>query len=146
MKLVTKALGITLGAAALCAIGAGAAGADTPPAYSSNRVLVTDITLHGWQSATLNGWHCDAEHPWLVNYDYSPGRIVPLGVEVVEPGGVGVTEEGDFTTGASNGISGWQNGGDSATNWDVVDRHLQIWAHCTNDPNQAYQNPGGNNQ
>ncbi len=143
MKLVTKALGITLGAAALCSIGAGVAGADTPPAYSSNRVLVADVTLHGWQGVTLNGWHCDSAHPWLVNTNYSPGRIVPAGVEVDEPGGVGVTLGGDYTSGEMNAVNGWSNGGDSAMNWDVVDRHLQIWAHCTNDPYLAYTDPAG---
>lgn len=34
---------------------------------------------------------CPASIPYLKNHNYSPGRVVPNGLEVIEMGGIGVT-------------------------------------------------------
>lgn len=39
----------------------------------------------------LPGLKCPANAPYLKNHNYSPGRLVPNGLEVIEMGGVGVT-------------------------------------------------------
>ncbi|WP_346186799.1 hypothetical protein [Streptomyces osmaniensis] len=42
--------------------------------------------LNGLQTVPLPGFTCPAATPYLVNYNYSPGRLVPLGVQVEEGG------------------------------------------------------------
>jgi hypothetical protein len=46
-------------------------------------------TIKPWDSITVPSMACPTG--WLVDKDLAPGRYVPKGVEVVEPGLVGVT-------------------------------------------------------
>ena len=97
-----------------------------------------------WDSITIPSRSCPGGY--LHNQNYSPGRMVPAGVEVVEPGGVGVTithptgpvwvEDGRLIQpidgyDANHSYSG-------ATNWDPFTSHeLVIKLHCTWDTDHA---------
>ena len=85
---------------------------------------------------------------WLLNKDLSPGRYVPLGVEVIEPGFIGVTIPGtdyDRAYGGnknSNPIKGTLShvGNTTATNRDPFgSRELVIKLQCTTDLSKASQ-------
>ncbi len=108
-----------------------------PQVYTEKTVLAFQTNLRWLSSTGIPAFTCPAEDPWLVNQDLSPGRIVPTGVEVEEAGSVGVTIGGanDDTSGLANG---WQANGASATNWDVHDHVVQVYAHCTNNPALSY--------
>ena len=95
-------------------------------------------SLGGLHSTGIPAFTCPADHPWLVNQNLSPGRIVPNGVQVDEPGSIGVTIP-NHTDDSGDVANGWQSGGASATNWDVWTHSMIIYAHCTNDPAQTYQ-------
>lgn len=137
-SVVAKSIGVVLAATALCGIGAGAAFAATPTATSSNEtLLVYRDQLKGLQSVRLPDYQCPADHPWLENVNLAPGRIVPPGVSVDEPGSVGVTIDGP-TTGVANLTVGWSSDESSATNWDINPHLLSIYATCTNEQSQGY--------
>lgn len=110
----------------------------TPTAYSEKMVEAFNTSLDGLHSTGIPAFTCPADHPWLVNQNLSPGRIVPNGVQVDEPGSIGVTIPND-TDDSGDVANGWQSGGASATNWDVSTHSMIIYAHCTNDPAQTYQ-------
>jgi hypothetical protein len=40
-------------------------------------------------------------------------------------------------TDADGHVIGWNDFG-TATNWDLNRQNVQVWAHCTSDPTQAY--------
>jgi hypothetical protein len=77
--------------------------------------------------------------------DYSPGRIVAHGVQVIEPGGIGVTapnvryERAHDATGTPwYAAIGTNTAGATATNWDPFTAHdLTINLVCTSDVSQA---------
>lgn len=103
-------------------------------------------TLSGFQSIGIPGMTCPSG--WLQNAALSPGRIVPLGVQVIEPGGIGVTipkasrdsNSGEQTTlGTTYKLEGTDRAGNgTATNWDPISsRELVINLHCTTDPGKA---------
>ena len=140
-------------AAVLVAAGAAAAvagvGVSTASAASTSSDTVTEAfreTIKPWDSVAVPSMACPAG--WLVNKDLSTGRYVPLGVEVVEPGLIGVTITGrdyDHAYGGdknSNPIKGTLSTGSfsSATNWDPLgSRELVIKLHCTTDITKASQ-------
>jgi len=144
-RAATKALIVAGAAAALVGIGGGIAAAGTRSTASTEWAV---DALHEYvkpsDSISIPTLSCGAGG-YLKDADYSPGRIVPRGVEVVEPGGVGVTithptygtmdPTGSWwpTTG-TDGNRGWSY----ATNWDPFSGHdLAIKLHCTSDPDQA---------
>ena len=106
-------------------------------------------TVKPWDSIRIPSLSCP--RGYLYNEDLSPGRIVPKGVQVVEPGGVGVTiaEAKGVTT------TDWWNrtyhvttgtdadrGSSSATNWDPFTSHeLVVNLKCTTDLTKAARNP-----
>lgn len=104
-------------------------------------------TLAGFASIHVPGMTCPSG-AWLQNVDLSPGRVVPRGVQVIEPGGVGVTiphasrdrHSGEKSTfGTTFKLEGTDRAGNaSATNWDPFSsRELVINLHCTTDPGKA---------
>ena len=137
---------VAVTAAAITGIGGAVATADdtTGPAASVTTYEVFRETVKPWDSIKIPSFGCPTGY--LHNADYSPGRMVPPGVEVVEPGGVGVTitqttgpvwiENGRLVqpqdrTDADHSYSG-------ATNWDPFTSHeVVINAHCTWDTDQA---------
>jgi hypothetical protein len=98
------------------------------------------VTLPPWHSVKIPQASCPAGMN-LVDRDLSPGRIVPRGVEVIEPGGIGVHinqasfwsyYEDRFEYRVYNGLSGKDI--TEATNWDPFTTHeLKIDLHCTTD-------------
>ena len=137
----TVAAAVTgLSGAVATADGAGDTGPDVKT-YEVFREVVKP-----WDSIKIPSASCPGSY--LHDHDYSPGRIVPAGVEVVEPGGVGVTiapgtEKGPVW--AENGrlvqpIDGWDanQAYSGATNWDpVTSREVVIKIHCTSDTDHA---------
>ena len=123
------------------ATGAAAASADnvTPPSTEAT-VRAFTVTLPPWHSVKIPQASCPAGMN-LVNRDFSPGRIVPSGVEVIEPGGIGVhINQASFWSYYEDGsefrVYTGLSGKDitEATNWDPFTTHeLKIDLHCTTD-------------
>ncbi len=147
MKLGTKIVGITLAATALCGVGIGTASAATPAvtaagshssvsgtADGSTTVVAYQASLGTLQSANLPAFACPADQPWLVSTTLTRGRVVPRGVVVDEPGGIGVTIL-QATPGPRGLASGWTSG--SATNWGSRNV-VTVSAVCTNSAAAAY--------
>lgn len=123
------------------ATGAAAASADhVQPLSTETTVRAFTVTLPPWHSVKIPQASCPAGMN-LVDRDLSPGRIVPRGVEVIEPGGIGVHinqasfwsyYEDRFEYRVYNGLSGKDI--TEATNWDPFTTHeLKIDLHCTTD-------------
>jgi hypothetical protein len=142
---------VTAGTAALLT-GAGITAASASPASSDTTVVEAfRETVKPWDSITIPSLSCPTG--WLVDENLSPGRYVPKGVQVLEPGGVGatitaadheyVTVDGlDGTKLQYRPITGTTNerGVSTATNWDAFSSHeLVINLHCTTDIFKASQ-------
>ena len=105
-------------------------------------------TLAPLQSVGLPDMKCPAGS-YLYNVNYSPGRLVPHGVQVIEPGGVGVSMSGATVaavqpTGLPIGVQvkDATTGPSSATNWDLSSHELVINLVCTTNPWDAvYYDP-----
>ena len=145
MKLRTKIVGMTLAATALCGVGTGTASAATPTVEASHSsvsskadgpvtVVAYQASLNTVQSVTLPAFACPASQPWLVDMGLSQNRVVPRGVAVAEPGGIGVTIL-QAAPGPGGLASGWRSG--SATNWGPRNV-VTISAVCTNSASAAY--------
>jgi hypothetical protein len=139
-----KIVVVLAAAGALSGIGAGLAAADSPTAASTN-YTVEGMREYIKPSASITVPSMSCGGGYLEDKDYSPGRLVPRGVEVIEPGGVGVTithpKYGYMDpTGSYWPLIGTDEhrGWSHATNWDPFTGHeLQITLHCTTDINQA---------
>ena len=102
-----------------------------------------------WDSIKIPSLSCP--RGYLYDENLSPGRIVPKGVQVLEPGGIGVTiseVKGLTTTDWWNRTYHVTSGTDadrgpsSATNWDPFTSHeLVINLTCTTDLTKAATNP-----
>lgn len=103
-------------------------------------------TIKGWDSVSIPSASCG--DGWLTREDLAPGRIVPRGVEIIEPGLVGVSipwnqtrywEEGPTLMSGVHGIDGLSA---TATNWDPLQpRELVVRLHCTTDRTKANLGP-----
>ena len=139
---LTATIATTLAAGVLLAE-AGSAEAGTLTSVERYRA-----TLGPLQSVGLPDMTCPAG-TYLHNANYSPGRLVPPGVQVVENGGVGVSMSG--ATVAAVQPKGLPLGVEvkdttaapaSATNWSLSSRELVIILVCTTNPyNAAYYDP-----
>jgi hypothetical protein len=82
------------------------------------------------------GLQCPADAPWLMAGHLSPGRWVPQGVGVYEPGGIGVSADfyrrspNDHTPGDKMSMF-------SATNYLPWTQHLRVVLYCTDDAARA---------
>ena len=137
--------------AAVIGLGVTAASASSTP---SDVVTVTAFheTIKPWDSIAIPSLSCPAGS-YLQNVDLSPGRIVPKGVQVIEPrfglepgGAIGVTiGAAKATPEMRQGVTlcpltGTNADGaiSSATNWDPAFPHdLVIQLSCTTDINKA---------
>ena len=118
----------------------GAAANHVQPQSTEATVRAFTVTLPPWHSVKIPQASCP-KGTYLVDRDYSPGRIVPRGVEVIEPGGIGVHinqasywsyYEDCFENRVYTGLSGKDI--TEATNWDPFTTHeLKIDLHCTTD-------------
>ena len=135
-------------AAAVTGLGVGTASAvgSDPTAYS---VEAFRETVKPWDSITIPSLSCPTGY--LQDVHLAPGRIVPKGVEVLEPNAIGVTiAEVKSTT-----VTDWWNkqhypvtgtdasgGFSTATNWDpFISHELIIRLHCTTDLSKAFKDP-----
>jgi hypothetical protein len=136
-----SAVAVTLATAAAAGVvlaEAGSAEAGTLTSVEGYRT-----TLGPLQSVGLPTMKCPAG-TYLHNADYSPGRLVPHGVQVVENGDVGVTISGATKAaiqpkGLPLGVSVYDGteGSASATNWSLFPRAVAIILVCTTNPNSA---------
>ena len=105
----------------------------------------------GGSSMRVRPLNCPAKVPYLKDHNYSTGRWVPNGVEVIEMGGVGVTLGTSFGPPQPITIPGgigdhpivdamkngntiqWAIGttGGSATNWAIEPRDFIVKLWCT---------------
>lgn len=145
---VTKvALATAAAATVVTSVGVAEASASNAGDHTDDTVVVTAFfeTVNPWASIGIRALSCPAGS-YLQSGDWSPGRIVPAGVEVLEPryglapgGAIGVTIPTPVRVGvrAGDGViryaaSGTDAGGASATNWDFTASHdLVIKLHCT---------------
>jgi hypothetical protein len=103
-------------------------------------------TIKPWDSISIPTMACTGG--WLIDHDYSPGRIVPRGVEITgDSGSIGTTITDKLSRSfeqpnntylhanyGTNGVAGWSY----ATNWDPFSSHqLVVKLHCTTDPSRA---------
>jgi hypothetical protein len=145
---VSRAMLVAVTAALITGVGGAVATADdtTDAARTVTTYEVFRETIKPWDSIKIPSRSCPVGY--LHNRNYSPGRMVPAGVEVVEPGGVGVTiapgtEDGPVWV--ENGrlvqpINGWDanEAYSGATNWDpITSREVVIKIHCTSDTDYA---------
>jgi hypothetical protein len=135
-------------AAAVAGVGVGAASAvsSDPTAYS---VEAFRETIKPWDSITIPSLSCPTGY--LQDVHLAPGRLVPKGVEVLEPNAIGVT----ISEVKSTLVKDWWNkphypvtgtttegGPSTATNWDPFSSHeLIIRLHCTTDLTKAFKDP-----
>jgi hypothetical protein len=107
------------------------------------KVVFTE-TIGPWKSVSLPPASC-GDGAWLVKQPLAPGRIVPNGVEITEPGGLGIGvnisfpqtrfwEEGLNVMAGNHGYTSPA----TATNWNpLVDQELTVTLHCTTDRSKA---------
>lgn len=141
----------TAAAAIVTTIAAGVLLVGAGSAQASGTVTTVEgyrVTLGPLQSDGLPNMKCPAGN-YLHNYHYSPGRLVPNGVQVLEPGGVGVSMGGATLaavqpTGLPLGVQVYDStaGPASATNWALTSHELVINLVCTTNPwDAAYYDP-----
>jgi hypothetical protein len=147
---VVAAVATTTAALALTGIGATAANATstTAPRYSYETEVFRQ-TVQPWETVTIPSLSCPTGY--LEDVNLSPGRVVPKGVRVVEPGGVGVTISYvksatvvDYWGQTLHLLTGTdaERGLSTATNWDVTAGHeLVISLTCTTDLGDAARDP-----
>lgn len=146
-----KTVVVLAATAALSGIGAGLAAADSP-APSSTSTSTTEYTVDGlsqyirpWELINIPTMLC-GPGGYLQDREYSPGRMVPRGVQVTEPGGVAVIIRNPVygpvdPTGSFRPAIGSDGSIASATNWMMTTGWLQITLHCTTDINHAVKEP-----
>lgn len=125
------------------------------PASAAESTVETRYTISQGSMATVGvrAQSCPADTPYLKDQNFSPGRLVPNGVEVIEMGGIGVSigpaygpkipynppqGAGGFP-GISNPTIQLATGiaGGTATNWGTEPRDFIVKLWCTSDTRQA---------
>lgn len=139
------------------AVGVGVASVPTAAAASAvpdDQTVTVEVfreTIKPWDSIKIPNLSCPVEDGYLKDEILSPGRLVPHGLQVVEPGSVGVTVTGlrSYWTEYPEGrwvrpVKGTLSsvGTSSATNWDPFSSHeLVINLRCTSDMTKVYMHP-----
>ena len=114
------------------------ASAATTTASAENVVDAWTTAIPPWSTLTIPRLICPAGTPYLVDGDFSPGRIVPRGVEVIERGyGAGVTSLKVYVAGTGDTARGLGLPA-SVTNWGFDWNNIAIKLHCTSDARQSY--------
>ena len=114
------------------------ASAATASASTEKVVDAWTAAILPWSTLTIPRLICPAGTPFLVDGDFSPGRLVPRGVEVVERGyGAGVTSLKVYVPGTSDTAQGLGLPA-SVTNWGFQPNNIAIKLHCTSDARQSY--------
>jgi len=144
------ALATAAAAAVVTGVGVGAAtAASTSTSSDAYSFEAFRETIKPWDSISIPAMSCPTGY--FKDVELSPGRIVPKGVEVLEPNAIGVT----IAAVKSVPVTDWWNtqhhpvtatdpdsGFSTATNWDPISSHeLIIRLHCTTDLSKAYKDP-----
>ncbi|GAA1847970.1 hypothetical protein GCM10009836_29580 [Pseudonocardia ailaonensis] len=136
---LAKGACVLLATGALVGAGAGVASAADYP--RSEQVYFTEV-IKPSDSIALPRMQCFSG--WLEDVNYSPGRTVLNGVEVREPGSVGVTASKAILAAGGDdshfGVIGFADNyiAAAATNWNpFASAELTVELHCTNDWNKA---------
>ena len=148
---VATAVATAAVAAALTGLGATAAHATdaaSAPTYQYTYEAFRE-TIQPWDAITIPSLSCPTGY--LVDERLSIGRIVPKGVQVLEPGGIGVTISYvksetvvDYWGQTLHLLTGTdaERGHSTATNWDPFSSHeLVINLACTTDLGDAATDP-----
>ena len=148
-RLVIAGLVATTAGAGIIAANAGAASAsESPggPAPVSYTVEVFRASIKPLDSITIPSTSC-GENYLLEDGDFSPGRLVPRGVEIAgDSGWIGTTiTHSAFRSYKPNTTERWlhygtdaSKGASTATNWDPFSSHeLVVNLHCTVDWGKA---------
>jgi hypothetical protein len=147
MALRTKLLAATAIALSLTGLTAASAAAATDPLPKSViRIDGPRGQLAGLQSTDLGSFKCPSDHPYMWNRALAPGRSVPEGTEVHEPGSIGVTMDQfrEVLGPDGNGyLAGHTDVLSSATNWDLSTHDYAIVYYCTSDTGQALPDDNG---
>ena len=128
--------------------GTAVATASASTTSSSYTVEAFRETVKPWDSISIPSLSCPTGY--LEDVNLSPGRM-PGGVQVIEPGAIGVT----ISDVKSTMVTDWWNkqhypatgtdaskGFSTATNWDPFSSHeLVIKLQCTTDLTKAYKDP-----
>lgn len=138
-------IGLVAGAltvAATIGVGGSAVASDTR-GTSSQEALAWSTSLGPWGNTVIGGYACPSKTPYLLNHRFHPKleRVVPKGVRVDEPGGVGVTIGLGYAVAGTDGyVTGWISNDvyTRASNWLLEERSVRVYANCTADPAQAY--------
>ena len=149
--LVRSTLAATLAATIATAVAGGLLLAEAGSAEAGGTLTSVEgyrATLNPLQSVGLPDLKCPTGS-YLHNANYSSGRLVPHGVQVVESGGVGVSMSGATVAavqpkGLPLGVQVKDStaGPSSATNWDLSSHELVIILVCTTNPWDAvYYDP-----
>jgi len=125
---------------------------ECPQAFKGSCAIeFNSVSLGGFESKHTLAYACPNNYPYLTGERYSPGRIVPTGVQINEPGGIGVTitsimhKRGTLKA-DGDGITvdypiGILSGG-SATNWvPLTTKSYSITLHCTANSSDGYPIP-----
>jgi hypothetical protein len=119
-------------------IGTATAQAETPQWLGT---VIEDrhaYSLDGWQTINNQNINCPNTNPYLINQELEPNRILPKGISVKEPGGVGVSGllgySGSDTKGYVIGVKDM-----SLTNWALGKTlHAVVTLHCSDNPADGY--------
>lgn len=131
--------------AAITAIVVGGLGVATSASAATTAAANEEVVVDAW-TAAIGPWStltiprliCPSGTPFLVDGDFSPGRLVPRGVEVVERGyGAGVTSFKVYVAGTGDTARGLGLPA-SVTNWGFQPNNIAIKLHCTSDARQSY--------
>ena len=152
---VIAAVATAAAAVTLAGIGATAAHATAPtaPTYMYVHAAFRE-TIQPWDGINIPSLSCPTGY--LVGEELSTGRVVPEGVQVLEPGGIGVTisyvksetvvDAGGQTLHLVTGTEA-ERGHSTATNWDPFSAHeLVINLACTTDVGDAAKDPAYESQ
>ncbi|HEU4998936.1 MAG TPA: hypothetical protein VFT68_08325 [Lapillicoccus sp.] len=156
MKTNRKVVAAIAAAAALTGLGVTAAHAtdhtDAPATTAPTYMYLHEAfreTIHPWDAINIPSLSCPTGY--LVDERLSEGRIVPKGVQVLEPGGIGVTisyvtseKVTDYWGQTLHLLTGTdaERGHSTATNWDPFSSHeLVINLACTTDLGDAATDP-----
>lgn len=139
----TRAVLVLATMVGLTGAGAAVATASTTRADSYTMEAYRE-TIKPWDSVKIPSLSCTTG--WLQDVELSPGRIVPKGVQVLEPGGIAVT----ISDVKSTQVTDWwhkshfpitgtdaDGGPSTATNWAFTSQELVINLHCTTDLSKA---------
>lgn len=128
-----------LGGSAVAGIGLADSASAATTATRTRVVEAWSASLPPLASTGIPQLVCPADVPYLVNQDFSPGRVVPRGVEVVESAlGIGVTIPKTYVNDPWVTARGSGGFAASATNWDFVGHKVAVKLHCTSDRDASY--------